>query len=1064
MREQSGQRDPTWQTLELLMVIVYVLEVLILWLDASLESVEQALAFLNGRLIIDALIIPSVLVSNLLAYEGQYTWFSLSWVACLRALGLWKTYLDSIPSNVMMTIQIANIAISSIVAIFFFGTLIRTIESFTGAPPFPEDAHTADDLEVPKNKWTFLASIYFIFVTTSTVGYGDMTPKTIPGQLFTIVIIMGGIAGFSYVCSELMAAYQMSAAGGGDYALKRRTRHIIVTGSPSSQMVADFLNEVYHEDHKKESADLEVVILASGQGNLLESLRNFLKRKSNEHIKNRVVVLQGSPLDQGDLYRVRVYAAAMVFVLPNFYTSEPVQDDTENIMRVMSLRREAPRVRIIILIHKAEHRSLVLSGGAATSDVICLDEFKLGMVGKTCHVPGFATLVCNLCKTISDDDLTDEAKDWKKLYETGLGNELYEVELSLAYRNRRFADVVMDVLNRSEGAAYLIGVVEEALQIGDAATLRVNPGQTYQIRDDRRCYGIFMAQDREAIMQQKPGEADVEVLAGKEPTQPGQIAKKASSTKEAQLNASMFAPLSVDSQLPNAVPDPIEEHIPGSTAPVWTKETGNCMRAYEDMLKDRAKIVAAKHVAQRLWQRRVLPKQDIEDLLNVKLPEEDPDPELTEIDYEEDVLYEAQELLKDMGPISGTTTSPQVAAVKHHQHDLSEQQHFEALRVGFSKMRTPKEPPPALLAKGGHILFCTLNSRGENVKKGMLGKRLGFEHFLKPLRSSMVQPHRPIVVLAPLIPADWYTAAAFSDVYFVQGSPISAFDLTRTAFDLAHAIMVHQPGTAEGVSDPMMVDSDVIFASRLMESKLSQSAHRPPIIVDLMFDLNHTFVPLEGADDPGDANPLIQFLGRSGTSAMGGDKPRMKVGKFAFAQMNQGSLDEKSSADKLDESMGQMEETGFYKQSRFACGTLFVSSTVTSLVVNTMYNPSLAMLVKELISAQYVLVPVPIECHGWSYHQFFERLLRGRDLISLAIVRRTDAVVPEEDDEHVPPPGMNKSQGWGKAAKVYRYVQTAPTANSRIVFDDQILCVPPNTNDCALKNPIPVRRHVGPVL
>merc|ERR1719191_1989001 len=476
------------------------------------------------------------------------------------------------PTAAMVQVQIFNIAITSIVCIFFFGTLIRNIEQFTGNPPFSEDEFTAEDLENPKNKWTFLASIYFIFVTTSTVGYGDMTPKTIPGQLFTIVIIMGGIAGFSYVCSELMAAYQMSAAGGGDYALKRRTRHIIVTGSPSSQMVADFLNEVYHEDHKRESNDLEVVILCSSQGNLMEALRNFLRRKSNVHLKNRVTVLQGSVLDSYDLMRIRLYAAVTVFMLPNLYVTDPMQDDTENIMRVMSVRREAPRVRIITLLHKAEHRQLVLSGGATESDVVCLGEFKLGLLGKTCQILGFATLVCNLCKTITgEEDTVIGDKTWKHLYESGLGNELYEVELSVAYRNKLFADVVVDVLGRSEGAAYLIGVVEEALQLGDAAILRVNPGQSFKIRDDRRCYGIFMAQDREAIIQQHVGEESV--LSSLNASAEAPAAKSGGTQQVAtQLTSSLFCPLEEEA-LPNTVPDPVETNVPGSAEPIWTKDT-----------------------------------------------------------------------------------------------------------------------------------------------------------------------------------------------------------------------------------------------------------------------------------------------------------------------------------------------------------------------------------------------------------------------------------------------------------------------------------------------------------
>merc|ERR1719353_1839615 len=85
-----------------------------------------------------------------------------------------------------------------------------------------------------------------------------------------------------------------------------------------------------------------------------------------------------------------------------------------------------------------------------------------------------------------------------------------------------------------------------------------------------------------------------------------------------------------------------------------------------------------------------------------------------------------------------------------------------------------------------------------------------------------------------------------------------------------------------------------------------------------------------------------------------------------------------SESDRLEEAMADLEDSEFYRQPRFACGRLFISSVVTSLVVNTMYNPSLAMLIHEMISAHYVLVTVPAEWKGQSFFKFFEHLLRDR--------------------------------------------------------------------------------------
>ncbi len=42
--------------------------------------------------------------------------------------------------------------------------------------------------------WSWLESIYFMTVTFTTVGYGDIVPKTDYGRLFTIIVIWAGIS------------------------------------------------------------------------------------------------------------------------------------------------------------------------------------------------------------------------------------------------------------------------------------------------------------------------------------------------------------------------------------------------------------------------------------------------------------------------------------------------------------------------------------------------------------------------------------------------------------------------------------------------------------------------------------------------------------------------------------------------------------------------------------------------------------------------------------------------------------------------------------------------------
>ncbi len=51
--------------------------------------------------------------------------------------------------------------------------------------------------------WTYLDSLYFCVVAVSTVGFGDYTPQTLPGKLFTIAFLLGGVGVFVSIVGTL---------------------------------------------------------------------------------------------------------------------------------------------------------------------------------------------------------------------------------------------------------------------------------------------------------------------------------------------------------------------------------------------------------------------------------------------------------------------------------------------------------------------------------------------------------------------------------------------------------------------------------------------------------------------------------------------------------------------------------------------------------------------------------------------------------------------------------------------------------------------------------------------
>merc|ERR1711977_86729 len=99
--------------------------------------------------------------------------------------------------------------------------------------------------------------------------------------------------------------------------------------------------------------------------------------------------------------------------------------------------------------------------------------------------------------------------------------------------------------------------------------------------------------------------------------------------------------------------------------------------------------------------------------------------------------------------------------------------------------------------------------------------------------------------MGPGAPSDWYCAAVYKRVYFLQGSPLAAFDLERAAVRRASTVFVcHAAHNNAKYAESWMTDSEVICCTRLVESQLDASS-ATMVITELFKDTNHRFIPLQ---------------------------------------------------------------------------------------------------------------------------------------------------------------------------------------------------------------------------
>ena len=81
--------------------------------------------------------------------------------------------------------------------------------------------------------------------------------------------------------------------------------------------------------------------------------------------------------------------------------------------------------------------------------MICLDEIKMNLLGKSCICPGFSTVICNLMISASAPGGT-AFEEWFQEYMSGCGQEIYCTNISPKLAGKSFSEVVL-LLYRERG-------------------------------------------------------------------------------------------------------------------------------------------------------------------------------------------------------------------------------------------------------------------------------------------------------------------------------------------------------------------------------------------------------------------------------------------------------------------------------------------------------------------------------------------------------------------------------------------------------------------------------------
>ena len=318
--------------------------------------------------------------------------------------------------------------------------------------------------------------IYFELVTLTTIGYGDITPKVWISRYIIIITVLCLLVVVLPLYTKLKVIFTLTTKYSRMTYQKssNKVKHVLILGECGIESYEAFLEELYNEDHGQTNYDTIIM-----QSNPDKEIMKLIKSLS---YGQKIFYLVGNSLLQKDLERCRADKSICAVILANRLAKNPRLEDFSNIMKAFSIRKfthifsKDKDARICIQLLRPETKEIYYSSlinnneiNSANTQIICVEEIKLQLLGKSCLCPGITTIIASLI-TSKKPSLDENVKlskeyDWLREYLDGIQQEIYFVSLKAELmHNLKFIDIVRLVYKVSGFVVIGIDVIIDDLK------------------------------------------------------------------------------------------------------------------------------------------------------------------------------------------------------------------------------------------------------------------------------------------------------------------------------------------------------------------------------------------------------------------------------------------------------------------------------------------------------------------------------------------------------------------------------------------------------------------------
>ncbi|XP_053604096.1 calcium-activated potassium channel slowpoke isoform X7 [Plodia interpunctella] len=847
---------------------------------------------------VDYFTIPPSFVSIYL----DRTWIGLRFLRALRLMTVPDIlqYLNILKTS--SSIRLAQL-VSIFISVWLTAAGIIHLTEMEFAEDKPRNVtkqleNSGDPLEFENSqKLPYWTCVYFLIVTMSTVGYGDVFCHTVLGRTFLVFFLLVGLAIFASCIPEIIDLIGTRPKYGGTLKNERGRRHIVVCGHITYESVSHFLKDFLHED--REDVDVEVVFLHRKPPDL--ELEGLFKR----HFTT-VEFFQGTIMNPIDLQRVKVHEADACLVLANKYCQDPDAEDAANIMRVISIKNYSDDIRVIIQLMQYHNKAYLLNipswDWKQGDDVICLAELKLGFIAQSCLAPGFSTMMANLFAMRSFKTSPD-TQAWQNDYLQGTGCEMYTETLSTSFTGMSFPQASELCFTKLK---LLLLAIEIKGEEGADSKISINP-RSAKIHANTQ--GFFIAQSADEVKR-----AWYYCKACHEDIKDETLIKKC---KCKNLTAQRKVGADIDDHHPPPTFTPPElpkkVHVRGEIARERGEDTSLINRNHRSAAPNALLSPMANQLMNTTTTRQV---NKVKPNVN-RAPPDTPTSRSSGGNQNSNGVSLPAGLADDQS--------------KDFDFEKTEMKYDSTGMFHWSPARNLEDcildrNQAAMTVLNGHVVVCLFADPDSPL--------IGLRNLVMPLRASNFHYHelKHVVIVGSVeyIRREWKMLQNLPKISVLNGSPLSRADLRAVNVNLCDMCCILSAKVPSN-DDPTLADKEAILAS--LNIKAMTFDDTIGVLSAGVGTNGNSGVP----QPPSGTAPAPVLLQRRG-SVYGANVPMIT------------ELVNDSNVQFLDQDDDDDPDTELYLTQPFACGTAFAVSVLDSLMSTTYFNQNALTLIRSLIT------------------------------------------------------------------------------------------------------------------